>query len=83
MFLGGEVTITGEDLMITSLRHEKALREARLSLEKSMNSLESGMPIDFVSLDLTQAYTHYGEITGDSVDEALLDRIFSEFCLGK
>lgn len=82
MFLGGEINFT-DDVMVTNLRHEKALKQAKESLEKAVQAIEAGMPIDFVSIDLMESYTHYGEITGDSVDEALLDKIFSEFCLGK
>jgi Predicted GTPase len=52
-------------------------------LLKALDTINMGMPIDFVSMDLTQGYNHFGEITGDSVDDELLDRIFSQFCLGK
>ena len=46
-------------------------------------TIESGMPEDFISMDLQEANQLLGEITGDSVDEEIIDRIFTKFCLGK
>lgn len=82
MFLGGEVE-QGESLMISNVRHKNALYKAKESLKRAIVTIESGMPVDFVSMDLTEAYNNFGEITGDSIDDELLDRIFSQFCLGK
>ena len=82
MFLGGEVE-SSEEVRINQVRHQTALQQAKESMEKALHTVEIRMPVDFVSMDLMEAYEHYGEITGDSVDEALIDRIFSEFCLGK
>ena len=41
------------------------------------------MPEDFISMDLIESYRYLGEITGESLDEDVIDKIFSEFCLGK
>ena len=41
------------------------------------------MPEDFISMDLLEAYKALGEITGESLEEDVIDKIFSEFCLGK
>lgn len=41
------------------------------------------MPVDFLSIDLSNAYNYLGEITGETIEEDLINKIFSEFCLGK
>ena len=41
------------------------------------------MPEDFFSIDLMDAYNHLGEITGETIDDDLANKIFSEFCMGK
>ena len=48
-----------------------------------LGSIESGMPEDFYSIDLTDAYEHLGYILGESMGEDLVNKIFSEFCMGK
>jgi len=82
LFFGGEIELNN-DTVISNVRHRNSLFEAKNSLLKALDTINMGMPIDFVSMDLTQGYNHFGEITGDSVDDELLDRIFSQFCLGK
>ena len=72
-----------EEVFITNLRHKEALLEAKQSLSKVMESLELGMPEDFYSIDLMNAYQALGEIIGEAVDEDLVDTIFKEFCMGK
>jgi len=72
-----------EEVFITNLRHKQALYEAKESLEKVLESLMLGMPEDFYSIDLMNAYQMLGEIIGEAVDEDLVDKIFKEFCMGK
>ena len=72
-----------EEVFITNLRHKQALTEAKESLEKVLESLSLGMPEDFYSIDLMNAYQMLGEIIGEAVDEDLVDTIFKEFCMGK
>jgi len=45
--------------------------------------LQQGVPLDFVSIDLRAAYDALGEVNGETASEDLLERIFSEFCIGK
>jgi tRNA modification GTPase len=68
---------------VTSARHQEALRRATEHLRASVISLEQGLPLDFVSIDLRAAYAALGEVTGETASEDLLDKIFSEFCIGK
>ncbi len=73
----------GEGVIITNARHEQALRRAREALDEGMTALDGDMPADMVSIDLRETLEALGQITGDTVTEDLLDRIFSTFCLGK
>jgi tRNA modification GTPase len=72
-----------ESVLVTSARHQDALRRATQHLQASLTTLEQGLPLDFVSIDLCTAYDALGEVTGEAPDEDLLNRIFSEFCIGK
>ena len=76
-------TIERESVLITSARHQEALRRAAQHLHASLATLEQGLPLDFVSIDLRTAYDALGEVNGETVSEDLLDKIFSEFCIGK
>lgn len=73
----------GEEALITSARHQAALRAAAEHLRASQLALEQELPLDFVSIDLDAAYNSLGEVTGETASEDLLGRIFSEFCIGK
>ena len=83
MIFEGAVDSGGGEAHITNIRHRDALSRARESLKKALGAITDGMPVDFISMDLTDALNILGEITGDSYDGELLDRIFSQFCLGK
>lgn len=76
-------TLHGESALITSTRHQEALRRAAENLRASSISLEQRLPLDFVSIDLRATYDALGEVTGETASDNLLDRIFSEFCIGK
>ena len=75
--------VHSESVLVTSTRHQEALRRASEYLRASLVSLEQALPLDFVSIDLRAAYNALGEVTGETASEDLLDRIFSEFCIGK
>ena len=76
-------TIQGESALVTSVRHQEALRRAAEHLQASLIPLAQGLPLDFVSIDLRAAFDALGEITGETASDDLLERIFSEFCIGK
>jgi tRNA modification GTPase len=82
MVLAGR-TLYNESALITSARHQEALRRAAEHLRASLVPLGQGLPLDFVSIDLRAAYDALGEVTGETASEDLLERIFSEFCIGK
>lgn len=82
MFFSGNLSFNDE-VYITNARHKAALEEADQSLELVRNSIEMGMPEDFFSIDLMNAYEKLGTIVGEAVGEDLVNEIFSKFCTGK
>ena len=69
--------------MITNIRHKNALEETVRSLHMVQNSIEAGMPEDFYTIDLMDAYTSLGSILGEEAGEDLIQEIFGKFCMGK
>ena len=82
MFFQGNVTYNDE-IYITNVRQKTAIAQALESLQLVMNSIEEGMPEDFFSIDLMNAYEQLGSVIGEAVGEDLVDKIFSDFCMGK
>lgn len=78
--LGKNIDASGE--LITSLRHKEALERALTSLISAKENFDA-VPAECTLLDLRAAYSAFGEITGDTADEKIIDTIFSKFCLGK
>ena len=81
MFFSGEIDFNDE-VYITNERHRQELLKAQESLSLVENSIESGMPEDFYSIDLTDAYESLGRILGESLGEDLVNEIFSKFVWG-
>ena len=82
MFFSGEVSFNDE-VYITNIRHKTCLQEALKSLQLVLQSIEDEMPEDFYSIDLMNAYEELGTIIGESVEDDLVNEIFSKFCMGK
>ena len=82
LFFSGQVTFNDE-VYITNIRHKTSLQEARNSLNLVVRSIEDGMPEDFYSIDLMNAYEELGNIIGESIEDDLAQEIFSKFCMGK
>ena len=82
LFYEGEIDFN-DQVMITNVRHAQALREAYDSVLMVKRSVEDGMPEDFYSIDLMNAYEKLGLIIGESVEDDLVNEIFSKFCMGK
>ncbi len=73
----------GESVLVTNARHQEALRNTAEHLRAAQISLKQQLALDFVSIDLRAAYNVLGEMTGETASDDLLDKIFSEFCIGK
>ena len=80
--LGGELVI-GESPIVTNARHQEALRRANEGLNYAIESLENGMPPELIAVDLRISLDGLGDIVGKTTTEDILDRIFSQFCVGK
>lgn len=72
-----------EGVLITNARHAHALRAAAEALCSAAAAMERREDLDCVSIDLNEAWARLGEVTGQTVSEEIIDRIFSKFCLGK
>ena len=82
LFFRGEVDFNDE-VLITNLRQKQALMDASKSLYMVIESIENGMPEDFFTIDLKDAYTSLGFIIGEEIGDDLANEIFGKFCMGK
>ena len=69
--------------IITSLRQKEMLKEVKKSFDRLRQTIAEGMPEDLLTVDLLAAYEDLGRVTGDTMEDDLVDKIFSEFCMGK
>ena len=82
MFFHGKIQMNDE-IFIHNARHKDSLTEAYKSISLVKESIKDQMPEDFYSIDLMNAYEELGRILGESVEDDLVDEIFSKFCMGK
>ena len=73
----------GRELFLTNLRHVDLVKKSLEAVERAQDSLAAGMPADCITVDLTEAWQTMGEITGDTIDNELINTIFERFCVGK
>jgi tRNA modification GTPase len=81
--LGWGGAVDANRALVANARQIEALTRARESLAHALGTVEQALPIDLISTDLRDAVAAYGEVTGDTVTEEVLDGIFSRFCVGK
>lgn len=77
-----DLKVDTSGLVITNMRHEEALKEALSALKEADSAAESESA-DIVAFLVKRAWTAFGKITGETENEAIIDKIFSKFCLGK
>jgi tRNA modification GTPase len=82
MFLRGLV-VTDHTPMITNVRQKQALARAMEALQRAIEAGKNGFEEDLLMMDIREAYNSLGEISGHSVEEDMIQEIFSRFCLGK
>lgn len=78
----GEISAS-DTALITNRRHKEALVSAINAVKRAINALKLHTPCDLVSIDVTECAESLGEITGKTVSEEIVDKIFARFCLGK
>lgn len=82
MFYHGNINFN-DQIYITNSRHREALEQALASVRLVKQSIKNGLPEDFFSIDLQDAYESLGIITGETVEDDVVNRIFEKFCTGK
>lgn len=82
MVYSGDI-VASDQPMVTNIRHERLLRSGYQHLLSAKEALDMGVPLDLISIDIRSAWQDLGSITGEFVTEDIIDRIFSNFCLGK
>lgn len=82
LFLSGEMDYNKE-IYITNMRQKQEIWNAKESLCRLRESIDSGMPEDFYTIDMTDAYESLGRIIGETIEDDIVDKIFRDFCMGK
>lgn len=82
LFTKGEINLNSQ-IILTNIRHKNLIDKAILSIDDAMGAYENKMPLDLMTIDITNAADFLGQITGESVKEDVINEIFSRFCLGK
>lgn len=79
-----EGQIEANDLTyVSNARHIALLHQAKATIEDAIDAAKSGIPVDMIQIDVTKTWELLGEIVGDTVQESLINQLFSQFCLGK
>lgn len=81
LFFNGEIDT--ESLIISNTRHKQALYRTLEDCKNALDRLDANEYLDLISIYVTAAMRALGEITGDELEEDVLNKIFSEFCVGK
>lgn len=82
MFYSGNLDIES-DVVITNMRHKNQLVKAMKNIEDGIEGINVYLPLDCVEVDIKECWENLGEISGDTIGEDVLDKIFSDFCIGK
>ena len=83
MVYGGEVNINSENLIVSNVRHITSLEVAQKQVNEAIESTKNHIPYDFIEVDIKNIYETLGEISGDTIEEDVITKIFSNFCIGK
>ncbi len=81
-FLSGNID-TNNDLIVTNTRHKNLLKKADKSINELLDSIEAGLTLECLEVDINDTIHHLGEITGSTVSESVIEKIFANFCIGK
>jgi len=82
LFFEGQIE-AGDLTYVSNARHIALLHQAQTTVEDALAAAQAGVPVDMVQIDVTRTWEILGEIIGDTVQESLINQLFSQFCLGK
>lgn len=82
LFFEGQIE-AGDLTYVSNARHIALLHQAQATVEEALAAAQAGVPVDMVQIDVTRTWEILGEIIGDTVQESLINQLFSQFCLGK
>lgn len=81
-YLDGMIKID-QNLYLSNPRHIQKLNEALTKINQALETAQQAFPVDMIEMDIKGAWETLGEIIGETSDTALIDALFSQFCLGK
>ncbi len=82
LFFKGDIS-QNDEILLTNARHKNLVDQSINAIDQALNSFDMGMPLDMVTIDIKNSAECIGQITGESIDEAVMHNIFSRFCIGK
>lgn len=82
LFFKGDIS-KNDEVLLTNARHKNLVDRSIHAIDQALSSFDMGMPLDMVTIDIKSSAEYIGQITGESIDEAVMHNIFSRFCIGK
>lgn len=82
LFFKGDIS-KNEEVLLTNARHKSLVDKSISAIDQALGSFDMVMPLDMVTIDIKNSAEYIGQITGESIDEAVMHNIFSRFCIGK
>ena len=79
---GGRIS-QSESVLVNNARHVDLLNKSRVALDDALNMAKNGEALDFIDIDINEAYALLGEIIGETVSDDVINEVFARFCLGK
>lgn len=73
----------GEEYYFANIRQMELLKKSMENVQNIQNDIELLMPLDIISINLRELFENLGEMMGKKVDDEIIDRLFSDYCLGK
>ena len=83
LIVRGTVENSSKKLIITNIRHKTALEKTKDAIKNIFETINMGLPMDLIAVDLKEALDSLSEVTGEISTEDLLDHVFKNFCVGK
>ena len=79
----GHDPLNQDEVILTQTRHRQSLEMAVTNVRSAAGGLHEGTPLEFVAFDVTEAIRQISDVLGEDYAGEVLDRIFSQFCIGK